>query len=160
MSAGTSGILPSATYASADGANSAVGADPLWLSTNGGAVVGPTTMTGPVSLPNGIAVYPSVSGGVGVAQYMTIGLVRFFWSQQTTATDGSITLQVGASFATLGAVTAIPQNSENVLCEFNTTNAAAGTVRIVCVDSTAPHPPAGAGIPVQIFGVVLLTPPA
>ena len=175
MSAGTSGILPSGVWSAYDGSTripAAASADPMWLSTNGGSVVGNvgvtgnltvsgnTTLTGPVAMPGGITPYPfSAFVAPGTAGYITFGLVRIWWAQQTTGSDGGITTTL-PPFASLATAVGIPQNAENVLIEYNTVNAAAGTIRLVAVDSTAPHPPAGAGIPVQMFGVVLLAPPA
>ena len=171
MSAGTSGILPSGVWSAYDGSTripAAASADPMWLSTNGGqvagsvgvtgnlSVVGTSLLTGAVTNPGGIVSYPySAFIAPGTAGYITFGNVRIWWAQQTTGSDGGITTTL-PPFVSLATAVGIPQNSENVLIEFNTANATAGTIRLVAVDSTAPHPPAGAGIPVQMFGVVLL----
>jgi len=93
MSAGTSGILPSATYAAADGANSVVGADPLWLSTNGGAINGNVSLTGSLTVSNMITtamlngafagqvapVAPDGTLGMAAVWSMVIGRTRICW---------------------------------------------------------------------------------
>lgn len=168
MSAGTSGILPSATYAASDNNGDPANDVALWLSSRGGAVTGDvnvtgnlsvtgtSVLTGAVSMPGGIPVFPVVPAvAPGNAGYVTFGSLRLFWTDQTTGTDGSVTTTL-PPFAGFLSVAGLSGSSNNVLVEYNTSNPAAGTIRVVCVDSVAPHAPAGAGIPVKLFGVVAL----
>jgi hypothetical protein len=119
-------------------------------------VSGTSVLTGAVSMPGGIPVFPVIPAvAPGNAGYVTFGSLRIFWTDQTTGTDGSVTTTL-PPFAGFLSVAGLPGSSNNVLLEYNTSNPAAGTIRVVAVDSTAPHAPAGAGIPVKLFGVVAL----
>jgi hypothetical protein len=103
MSAGTSGILPSATYAACDGANSVVGKDPLWLSTAGGNIVGNLGITGNELVSGTLGVAGALSAaslsgafanmgamvgglsaqGINAICSMVIGKTRFCWGYTT-----------------------------------------------------------------------------
>jgi hypothetical protein len=172
MSAGTSGILPSATYAACDGANSTVGKDPLWLSTAGGSVVGnvgvtgnlavsgTSVLTGAVSMPAGIVSYPftpanpAASGTAGVIR---IGNIGWCWQVVPIDASHSATMSIVGGFLNLLTASAILPNAINLLVQLQT-SAPAGTIRFDTV--TPAGVPAGAGSPVTLFAMVEFAPPA
>jgi len=122
MSAGTSGILPSATYAAADGANSTVGADPLWLSTNGGSITGDVSLLGSLTVSNMIntaqlmgafagMLTPGTVGGqsnIQTISSMVIGRTRICWGQTGNFNAESKTISL---FFTDVAAGTLPQQA-------------------------------------------------
>jgi len=122
MSAGTSGILPSATYAACDGANSVVGKDPLWLSTAGGNIVGNLSITGNEVVSGALTaaaingafagqLAPVLVGGqsnLQVVWSMVIGRTRICWGQTGNFNPASKTISL---FFTDVAAGSLPQQS-------------------------------------------------
>jgi hypothetical protein len=122
MSAGTSGILPSATYAACDGANSVVGKEPLWLSTAGGNVFGNLSITGNEVVSGaltaaaingafaGMLVPGSVGGqsGIQAITSIVIGRTRICWGSTGIFNAESKTISL---FFTDVAAGVLPQQS-------------------------------------------------
>ena len=100
MSAGTSGILPSATYAASDhvvdASGNLINSEPLWLSTRGGAIDGNVNITGSLTVSNMMTAAmlngawssgaPGVlpSSGFNSVYSMVFGNTRICWGFTTT----------------------------------------------------------------------------
>ena len=95
MSAGTSGILPSATYAASDNSADPTNDVPLWLSTAGGNIFGNLSITGNEVVSGSVtaaavggafagqlaAVTPDGTLGFAALWSMVIGRTRICWGQ-------------------------------------------------------------------------------
>ena len=139
MSAGTSGILPSATYAAndnvVDASGNLINSEPLWLSTRGGAIDGNVNITGSLTVSNmvtaamlsGLWGAPAVGAGpfgtLGINNIYSIvlGNTRICWGYTTTFNQDSHT--VSLIFGGLPAGTLALQSGTGVYNKVGSTGA-------------------------------------